>query len=106
MSLILEQFSSLDSSGTAYKGKKQPASFDIEVDAIFGKDKHFKSILNEIDPSHNVSPLSIAINNNHDAIIKLILDRTNYDLCSDISKKTHETCIHVACRVSVDTTIL
>ena len=90
----------------AYQGKKKPASLELDLHGIFGKDGHFKSILNEIDPPYNISPLSIAIHKKHDTIIRLILDRTNYDICSDISKKTSETCIHVACRVSIDTEIL
>lgn len=106
LATILEQFPSLDRSGTAYRTKKRPAAFELELEAIFGQDRHYKSILGEIDPPYGISPLNIAILNKHESIIKLILDRTSYDVCSDISKKTLETCIHTACRVAVDTTIL
>ena len=48
-----------------------------------------------------MSPLYIAISRKHEDIVKLILEKTDYDICSDISEKSLETCIHTACRVAV-----
>ena len=50
--------------------------------------------------------MAIAITNRHESIVKLILDESNYDLCSDISPKTADTCIHAACRVASDISLL
>ena len=50
--------------------------------------------------------MAIAITNRQQPIVKLILDEPNYDLCSDISPKTGDTCIHAACRVASDIGLL
>lgn len=56
--------------------------------------------LEELDAGH--SPLSIAIISKNKSTVKQLLEDSNYDLCSDISKQTLDTCIHIACRSSSD----
>ena len=69
-------------------------------------DETYAAALEEISPGYEVSPLQIGIMKKHEAVVRLILDETTYDLCSDITSKTTETCIHLACRVNVEMSFL
>ena len=103
---IVEQFPYLHCDGGAYRVGRAATQEDIDCSAIFGDDEHYTAVLEEIHPAHAVSPLAIAIANKHEHVVKLILDDAHYDLCSDISPKTADTCIHAACRLCSDLQIL
>ena len=79
---------------------------EVDYSGVFGDDEPYEAVLEELHPAHAISPLAVAIASKHEAVVKLILDDAHYDLCADISPKTADTCIHAACRVCSDLSIL
>ena len=86
-------------------------SSETELVNILNKNNYYSQVLEQFrlhEDSKKVwmSPLSVAIQYKRKAIVKLILEESNYEVKQDVNSKTGDTTIHLACRFSADIQIL